>query len=108
MDTWEPEYVVTSMQKVREPVLFRTTVGGYHGFFKFGTKEVQAIAPAGANAYYFVTDPVNEWNDGNPTHQTAMVQFYSITADTTKRVTRSDTLAHDYETLMKLVRKEAA
>lgn len=108
MDTWEPEYVVSSMEKIGEPVQFRTTVGGYHGFFRFGTSEVRAIAPPNANAYFFVGEPQNEWNDGNPTHQTCEVQFYRIEVDATKQMMRSDSLAHDFEMLMKLVAKEAA
>lgn len=107
MDTWEPEYVVSSAKKVGKPVLFRTTVGGYHGFFKFATNEVKAIAPPTANAYHLVSEPQNEWHDGNPTHQTCMVQFYQIEVDSTTRMRRSEQLAHDYETMMKLVAKEA-
>jgi len=107
MDTWEPEYLVTKLEKVGKPVQFRTEVGGYHGFFKFGVNEVQAIAPMGANAYSFIGDPVNEWIEGNPTHQIIMVQFYNITADSTKRMMRSCQLERDYETLMKLVKKES-
>lgn len=106
MDTWEPEYVVNSAKKVGKPITFRTTVGGYHGFFKFATNEVKAIAPSTANAYYFVSEPQNEWHDGNPTHQTCMVQFYQIEVDSTKRMRRSEQLAHDYETMMKLVAME--
>lgn len=105
MDTWEPEYLVTSMKKIGQPVLFRTTVGGYHGFFRFGVNEVKSIAPPNANAYYFVSESQNEWQDGNPTHQTAMVQFYLVEMDTTKRMVRSDQLCHDYETMMKLLAK---
>ncbi|MFA6159699.1 MAG: hypothetical protein WC678_01230 [Parcubacteria group bacterium] len=106
MDNWEPEYVVTSMEEIGEPLLFRTTVGGYHGLFKFGTKEVQAIAPPTANAYRFVSEPQNEWHDGNPTHQTAMVQFFRIEADTSKRLIRSNQLRYDYERMMELLTKE--
>lgn len=105
MDTWEPEYIVTSMEKIGKPILFRTTIGGYHGFFKFGMNEVQRIAPPNANAYFFVSEPENEWHDGNPTHQTAMLQFYRITTDSTKRMIRSNQLAHDYETMMELLKK---
>lgn len=108
MDTWEPEFVVTSMKNVGNPVIFRTTVGGYHGFFKFSVNEVQAIAPPNANAYFFVGEPQNEWHDGNPTHQSCEVQFYRIEADTSKRMVRVDNLARDYDTMMKLVEKEAA
>ena len=108
MDQCEPEYVVTFCEEVGTPVLFRTTVGGYHGFFKYGIKEVEAIAPPGANAYDFVTEPECEWHGGNPTHHTVMVQFYRITADPTKRLVRVDQLVHDFDTLMALVEKEAA
>ncbi len=103
MDTWEPEYVVTSIEKIGEPVLFRTTVGGYHGFFKFGVNEIQAIAPPKANACLFVSEPENEWHDGNPTHQTAMAQFYQITVDASKRMMRANQLAHDFEKMMSLL-----
>lgn len=108
MDTCEPEYVVTFCEEVGPPVLFRTTIGGYHGFFRYGIKELEAIAPPGANAYDFVTEPVCECHGGNPTHHTAMVQFYRITADPTKRLVRHDQLVHDFDTLMALVEKEAA
>jgi len=105
-DTWEPEYVVTSIEKVGDPVLFRTTVGGYHGFFKFGINEVEAIAPPNANAYFFVGEPENEWNDGNPTHQTCSVQFFHIEVDDSERLIHSDQLCHDYDTMMKLMAKK--
>jgi hypothetical protein len=105
MDTGEPEFVVTSLKKVGNPVVFRTTVGGYYGFFKFGISEVQAIAPPQANAYLFVGEPENEWHDGNPTHQTCPVQFYRIEADVTKRLMRSDQLARNYDLMMELMAK---
>ena len=108
MDTWEPEYVVTTIKKVGDPVQFRTTVGGYEGFFKFGVNEVQAIAPLNANAYHFVCEPQIEWHNGKPTHHTCMVDFYQITADTTNRMMRLDSFVYDYDTLMKLVAKEIA
>lgn len=106
MDTWEPEYVVSSMEKIGEPVQFRTTVGGYHGFFRFGTSEVKAIAPPNANAYFFVSEPQNEYNDGNPTHQTCGVQFYRVEVDASKRMMPTNRLAHDFDILMMLVRRE--
>lgn len=103
MDTYEPEFVVTSMKKIGGLVIFRTTVGGYHGFFKFGLNEVQAIAPPNANAYSIVGEPQNVWINGNPNHQTCEVQFYRIEADTTKQIMRANTLAHNYDLMLKLV-----
>jgi len=105
MDTWEPEYLVTSIEKIGDPVIFRTTVGGYHGFFRFGVNEVQAIAPPTANAYFFVGEPQNEWHGGNPTHQTREVQFYRIEVDASKRMVRADELARDYDTMMRFIAK---
>lgn len=102
MDTWEPEHVVTSANKVGKPVLFRTTSGGSGVFFKFGVNEVKAIAPSNANAYFFVGEPTPEGS----AHHVCMVQFYRIEADTSKRLVRADKLAHDYDTMMELVAKE--
>lgn len=109
MDTWEPEYVVTSMEKVGKLVIFTTTLGGFHGFFRFGVNEVQFIAPPNANAYSFIGDPkILTKLDGTPSKHGCKVQFYCITVDTSKRMIRTDSLAHDYDTLMKLVQKESA
>ncbi len=101
MDTWEPEFVVTSAKKVGKTVLFRTTSSGSGVFFKFGVKEVQALAPSNANAYFFCGEPRPE--GGN---HICEVQFYRIEADTSKRMVRADKLAHDYERMMRLLQKE--
>ena len=98
-----PEHLVTLMEKIGEPVLFRTKVPGYYGFFQFGTNEVKAIAPPTANAYFFVTDPQNE---PGATHQFSMVQFYRIKADDNKRLMRADKLAHNFDLMMQLLAKE--
>lgn len=107
MDTHEPEYVVTSLESVGAPVVFRTEIQGYHGFFRLDTSDVARLAPRDANTYRFVSEPQCEWTDGNPTHHTAMVQFYKATIDTSKRLVRSDTLRHDYGWMMQLMEKEA-
>jgi len=106
LDTCEPEYVVTSQREVGQPVLFRTEIAGYHGLFKYGIKDVDAIAPPEANAYFFVDDPAVEWNDGSPTHHFAQVQFMCVETDTTKRVMRSNELRHDYDRMMELLARE--
>jgi hypothetical protein len=105
MDTWEPEYLIKSFEKINKPVLFRTTAGGGF-FFKFGINEIRAIAPPTANAYSFVSDPEKEYNNGNCTHITAWVQFYRITVDTTKRLMRAEALARNYEKMMELLSSE--
>lgn len=106
MDTYEPEHVVTAIKTVGEPTIFRTTVGSYEGFFKFGLNEVRAIAPPGANAYSFVEEPLIEVQDGSATHHTCHVQFYWIKADTSERLVRANDLANDFDTMMALIAKE--
>lgn len=102
-DTKEPEYLVSSTEKIGDPVLFRTTVGGYHAFFRYDIKEVKMMAPPEANAYEFVSSPEVEYTDGSPSHHTAMLQFYKIEADTTQRLIKVEKLARDYELLMKFM-----
>lgn len=102
MDTGEPEYVVTSAEKIGDPVMFSTTGNG-SPFFKFAVNEMQSIAPPNANAYLLV---------GSPTPMGDMhvcdVQFYHVKTDVSKRLIRADTLAHDYDTMMNLLMREAA
>ena len=102
MDTWEPEFVVTSAKKIGKPVLFRTTSNGSDVFFKFGVKEVQALSSSNANAYFFCGEPRP---DGG--QHVCEVQFYRIEADTSKCMVRANRLAHDYDTMMKLMAKES-
>ncbi len=104
MDTWEPEFLVTSAKKVGNPVLFRTTSSGSGVFFKFGIKEVQALAPTNANAYFFCGEPRRE----GTSHHVCEVDFYRVEVDTTRRLMRADNLARDYDTLMRLGAKEVA
>ncbi|MBI2099329.1 hypothetical protein HYT45_02880 [Candidatus Uhrbacteria bacterium] len=103
LDNSEPEFLVTKIEKIAEgPKRFRTTVGGYHGFFKYGIDEVRRIAPLGANAYT-VGDIQIEWKDGNPTHHVASVTFYKVEADTSRRLVRMDDIYRDFDLMMSLV-----
>lgn len=108
MDTGEPEYLVSSMVKVGRPALFRTTIGGYHGLFKYGINEIQSMTPPNANAYSIVNDPQIEYQNSNPTHHTCLVQFFQITADTTQRLMRAKDLWLDYDLMMRLMNKKSA
>jgi hypothetical protein len=99
LDTCEPEFLVTSMEKVGEIQEFHTPIGGFELFFRYGIREVKMIAPYGSNAYAIVGDPVME---GQKYHR-AQLQFYKITADTTKRVLRSDEIKNDYDALMRII-----
>ncbi len=108
LDNVEPEYHITDFEKVGEPIQFRTTIGGWYGWLKYGINEVKAIAPFNANAYQIVGEVEIEMNGGNATHHICQVQFYRVTVDNTKRLMRADQLRHDYTTLMELMEKEVA
>jgi hypothetical protein len=103
MDTWEPEYLVTSTKKVGKPILFRTTSNGSSIFFRFSVNEVKAIAPPNSNAYSFIEEPTLDSNN----QHVCMTQFYRIEADTSRRLVRADRLARDYDTMIELLTKES-
>ncbi len=106
MDSGVPEFLVTSLTPIGEPTEFVTKTRGYHGFFKYGIKEVQRIAPSGANSYSLVGDPENIWTDGNPNHQHVSVQFYKANIDTSQRLLRTEEICNDYEIFMNLALKD--
>lgn len=108
MDSYEPEFHVLSAEKVGGPVEFRTTIGGYHMFVKYGIKEVEAIAPPGANAYAMVGEPWIVKSKGDPSHHAFRVQFYHLELDNTQRLMRAKQLAGDYNLLMELMFNKAA
>ena len=100
MDTHEPEFRVTSVKKVGRIRVLKTTQSGYPGFFKYGIREAQAIAPPGANAY----EPVGEgWLDEKFAYWRA--EFYKIEIDGTARLIREGDLVKDYRALMTLVER---
>lgn len=104
MDTHEPEFHVTKATLIEQgPKQFRTTVGGYHGFFKYGINEVRQIAPPEANAYKLPGEVEIECQDGNPTHHLTPVEFYRVEIDPTKRLLRADQLRADYDLMMSLL-----
>lgn len=102
MDNYEPEFLVTEIEKVSKKQKFRTTIGGYHGFFKYGIKEVETIAPPEANAYTINNAEV-EWTAGNPTHHIAIVTFYKIKIDATRRLVRMGDIYRDFDLMMSLI-----
>lgn len=102
LDTCEPEFQVTSMEEVGDPTIFQTKVWGYYGFFKYQIKDVQALAPVGANAYSIIGDP--ELVPGSDaTLQRATVQFCKIEVDSTQRVERQQDIENDFDLLMSLL-----
>jgi hypothetical protein len=109
MDSHEPEFRAVKVTPVgrQVPHKFETTVGGYHGFFKYGVKEVKAIAPKRANAYFLPGEIRMMWHKGNPTHHRTSVQFYRIEIDPTQRLMRAHDLLGNYELMMSLIQKDA-
>lgn len=99
MDTGAARHAVSSKEAIGEPVAFETTVGGYHGFFKYGIDEVAAIAPEGANAYKLVggiqLDAAGE-------RQRTQVQFYSARFDRSRRLPREDEVLANVDLLVRV------
>ncbi len=103
MDNHEPEFLATMVEKLPgKPKKFRTTIGGFHGFFKYGIDEVKRIAPPEANAYTIGNIEI-ERNSGNPTHHVGSVTFYKVEVDTTQRLIRMGDIYRDFELIMLLV-----
>lgn len=103
LDTNEPEFRVTRIEPVGEPLQFFTDVLGYYGFFKYSKAAVRAIMPPGANAYAYAGEPTIVPGSGHE-KQTCMMQPYRIEIDHTKRLVRGKTLANNYERMMELMK----
>ena len=99
-DSYEPEFRVTSMEKVGEVARFYTESNYPVPIFRYDIREVQAVLPKEANAYELVGDPVK--TGGGRSQETCLVQGYRIKVDHTKRLVRQDVLANDYDRMMKL------
>ena len=102
MDTHDPEFLITQACPVGGRKTFTTMIHGYYGLFKYGLKDVERIAPPGTNAYIVVGAP--EVVDEH--HQKCEIQFYDITADTSRRLMKSDQLAKNYSLMMELIALE--
>ena len=105
MDNYEPEFQITSLKKVGQPVKFRTTIGGYHGFFKYDITEVETIKPCNANVYEIIGNPKVIWENGDRKYHLADIQFHQAKIDTSQRIIRRDELKNDFKTLMRLIEK---
>lgn len=101
MNTGQPEYLIIKKRKVTGPKRFRTTIGGYHGFVKYATKEIQAIAPKGANAYVTGEFGIIS-NNGNPEFHEAPIEFFHVEIDSSRRVPVEDEIWSNYELVMSL------
>lgn len=99
LDHCEAEFLVTKIVKLDGgPSFFRTIIGGHPIYFRYGVKEVQALAPQGANAYT-IGEPGMDGSD----HHIVPVRFYKVEVDTTRRFLRMDDIYRDYDLMMSLI-----
>ncbi len=105
MDTFDPEFKVTKIEPIRGgPTIFRTTIHGFEGFFRYGTNEVERIAPVGANAYKLSGGMHLENNaEGTPAHHITLIEFYRVEIDATQRMPLEKDLYDDFDLLMELL-----
>lgn len=100
-DSYEPEFRVTSMEKVGELARFYTSSNYPVPIFRYDIREVQAVLTKGANAYELVGRPARTGDLDSK--ETCLVQGYRIEIDYTKRLVRQDALANDYDRMMQLI-----
>lgn len=103
MDNGEAEFHVKNLRKFGKPEDFITTIGGYHGFFKYDIKEIESINNYDCNLYLIVGDTKILSNGGSPKYHKTKVQFYKGEIDTTKRLITEKELRNDYDKLMFLL-----
>lgn len=96
--TGEPEFMVESMEQLGEPVEFITEIHGYYGFFRYDVRDLQGIAPPQANGFVMGEPELSGDN-----HHRALVTFYRITGDTSRRLRRRKDIENDYDTQMRLL-----
>lgn len=99
MDTGVPEHPVKSMREIG-PGVFRTKIGGYHGFLRYGLSEVEAIAPPEANAY--VVGDARIVDDYK--YHEVPVTFYKAEIDHSRRLLTTDEIEADADLATKLAR----
>lgn len=101
-DSYEPEFRVTSMEKVGELARFYTESNYPVPIFRYDIREAQGVLLKEANAYELVGDPTK--TGGADSQETCLVQGYRIEIDHTQRLVRQDALANDYDRMMQLLK----
>jgi hypothetical protein len=98
MDTGEPEHRVVSMEPVGDVVEFSFPVTGYHAFVRYDLKQVQALAPEGADSYVMLSvdcTPDAERHVGK-------LRFFRTEVDVTRRLLREKEVFRDFAKLVEL------
>lgn len=101
VDTYEPEFLVTSMEMVGEPQRFYTDSNYPVPIFRYDRCEAQAVLPQGVNAYALVGEP--SFTNGVGSRETCLVQGYRIQFDYTRRLMSEKALANDFNRMMRLL-----
>lgn len=99
-DTYEPEFRVTSIEKVGGLERFYTASNYPVPIFRYDQREAQAVLPREANAYELVGEPAR--TDGAGSQETCLVQGYRIEIDYAQRLIQQTSLANDYDRMMQL------
>lgn len=95
MDTYEPEFPISSFKCLGQPVRFTSEILGYYGFYKYNAMSLRILAPPQANSYYLVGEPKNVLGDDGPESQYCYVQFCRSEIDYSQRLIRESQLAND-------------
>ena len=101
VDTYQPEFLVTSMEKVGEPQRFYTESNYPVPIFRYDRCEAQAVLPQGVNAYTLVGEP--SFTNGVGSRETCLVQGYRIKFAHTRRLIGAKALANDFDRMMQLL-----
>lgn len=98
LDSHAPQFEVTHVERVGEPVRFEVRTAGHHTNFQYATEDVAAFAPRGANAYDIDELAVA----GDARTQSATATFYRATIDGTRRVLTEPEVLADTDLMLAL------
>lgn len=98
MDTGEPEFLVTKMEPVAGGPGHFTVEEDF--FFRYGVKDIERIAPLGANAY--ALSGFGRGGDG----LMASIEFFRVEVDTSRRLPRKSEILSDVDTLTRVLEKD--
>ena len=92
-----PDVPVLSLEEIGEPRTMSIEPYGHHAFFNYALKDVEPLAPEGANGY-FRSEPGLSGN-----RQVCDLQFVKAVYDQDHRYLREDELMRDFPKLMDVI-----
>jgi hypothetical protein len=102
IDDGEPEFRVRSITRVGETVEFTAPLRGDRNSLRYDRREVELVAPPGANAYRLVGTPRTAWGERGASHLSIPADFYRVDVDTEKSLPAAEEIADDLDLLMAL------